>query len=279
MPKYKMIKYPRTPHLEGSRLQKGDEDLKQVPFSEIRGKMIAVEEKCDGANSAISFDQNGDLLLQSRGHYLIGGVREKHFNLFKQWATVHQSAFFEVLGTRYVLYGEWVFAKHSVFYNALNHYFLEFDILDRETGLFLDTPSRHSLLAGLPIISVPVLHRRSFDKKEDLIRLIGPSNYIREGHLERLADLALQDGLDPNAVLAETDPTNIMEGLYLKIEENGSVAGRLKYVRPSFLQQVLESGTHWLSRPIIPNQLAYPVEEIFAPSLPDSAKTITGDFS
>ena len=33
-------KYPRTPHLEGSRLQPGDEDLSQVPFSYIRGKQI-----------------------------------------------------------------------------------------------------------------------------------------------------------------------------------------------------------------------------------------------
>ena len=26
-------KYPRTPHLEGSRLQPGDENLSQAPFS------------------------------------------------------------------------------------------------------------------------------------------------------------------------------------------------------------------------------------------------------
>ena len=30
---YPIIKYPRTPHLAGSRLQPGDEDLSQVPFS------------------------------------------------------------------------------------------------------------------------------------------------------------------------------------------------------------------------------------------------------
>ena len=35
---YDIIKYPRTPHLEGSRLQPGDEDLSQVPFSYIKGK-------------------------------------------------------------------------------------------------------------------------------------------------------------------------------------------------------------------------------------------------
>ena len=63
-------KYPRTPHLEGSRLQPGDEDLNQIPFSDIQGRHLAVEEKIDGANSGISFGENGELMLQSRGHYL-----------------------------------------------------------------------------------------------------------------------------------------------------------------------------------------------------------------
>ena len=112
-------KYPRTPHLEGSRLQAGDEDLSQVPFSYIKGKHLVVEEKIDGANTAISFSEEGELLLQSRGHYLTGGYRERHYNLMKQWANIHQDAFFEVLGTRYIMYGEWMYAKHSIFFSLL----------------------------------------------------------------------------------------------------------------------------------------------------------------
>lgn len=78
----KMHKYPRTPHLEGSRLQPGDEDLDSVPFAAIRGRYVVVEEKIDGANAGIRFDGAGELYLQSRGHFLTGGPREKHFNLF-----------------------------------------------------------------------------------------------------------------------------------------------------------------------------------------------------
>ena len=91
-------KYPRTPHLSGSKLQVGDEDLSQISFSELDGKHLVVEEKCDGANSAISFDETGALYLQSRGHYLTGGYRERHYNLLKQWANVHREAFYRVLG-------------------------------------------------------------------------------------------------------------------------------------------------------------------------------------
>lgn len=258
-----LIKYPRTPHLAGSRLQPGDEDLSQIPFSDIQGKYLVVEEKCDGANTAISFDQSGELLLQSRGHYLTGGYRERHYNLFKQWANVHREVFYRVLGDRYVMYGEWMYAKHSVYYDALPHYFLEFDILDRETQAFLDTPSRRKLTAQMPVVSVPVLKTGVFSDQKELLELIGPSLYIRPGHMERLRAYCEKAGLDAERQCRETEGSGLMEGLYLKVEEGGCVTGRLKYVRASFMQCILASESHWIDRPIVPNQLSGSVEELF----------------
>lgn len=261
-------KYPRTPHLSGSRLQPGDEDLSQIPFGAIRGRHLVVEEKCDGANSAISFDGYGELLLQSRGHYLTGGYRERHYDLLKQWANVHREVFHEVLGSRYVMYGEWMYAKHSVYYDALPHYFLEFDILDRESGCFLDTPSRRRLTERMPVVSVPVLKEGEFSDQQELLDLIGPSLYIRPGHMERLRAYCGKEGLDADRQCRETEGSGLMEGLYLKVEENGCVTERLKYVRASFMQCILESDSHWLDRPIVPNQLSIPMEELFLPELP-----------
>lgn len=256
-------KYPRTPHLEGSRLQTGDEDLSQIPFSAIQGKHLVVEEKCDGANSGISFDENGELLLQSRGHYLTGGLRERHYNLMKQWAAVHKDAFYRVLGKRYIMYGEWMYAKHTVFYNALPHYFLEFDIFDREKGNFLDTSSRQKLTSRMPIVSVPILAEGIFKTEKELLALLGPSAYIRRDHMEDLKREAEELGLDGARQCQETDGSGLMEGLYIKVEENGEVTGRMKYVRAGFLQCVDFSETHWLDRPIVPNMLAVPVESLY----------------
>ena len=256
-------KYPRTPHLEGSRLQQGDEDLSQIRFSEIAGRHLVVEEKCDGANSAISFSQEGELLLQSRGHYLTGGYRERHYNLMKQWANVHKDCFYEVLGDRYIMYGEWMYAKHTVFYDALEHYFLEFDIFDREKGIFLDTPSRQKLTKQMPIVSVPVLAEGIFTKQKDLLALLGASKYITEHHTDVLRKVSEDLKLDADRQCRETDSATTMEGLYIKVEENGEVVDRLKYVRASFLQSIEVSPTHWLERPIIPNQLAVPLETLF----------------
>ncbi len=263
MSKNELKKYPRTRHLAGSRLQPGDEDLSQIPFSQIAGKHLVVEEKCDGANSAISFDENGQLLLQSRGHYLTGGYRERHYDLMKQWASVHQDIFYEVLGTRYIMYGEWTYAKHTVFYDALPHYFLEFDIWDRETEGFLDTPSRQKLTKQMPVVSVPVLAEGTFQSQKKLLELLGPSNYIKPGHMERLYEAAAAAGIAPDRCCQETDSSEKMEGLYIKVEENGYVVDRMKYVRTSFSQCMNVSETHWLDRPIIPNQLAVPFEALF----------------
>lgn len=253
---FSIIKYPRTPHLEGSRLQAGDEDLSQVPFKRILGRNIVVEEKIDGANSAVSFDDKGKLLLQSRGHYLDGGYRERHYNLLKQWANINCELFHSVLGCRYVMYGEWMYAKHTVFYDALPDYFMEFDIFDRERRVFLDTDERRKLTDRIGIISsVPVVGRGVYKKAEDILGYIGNSNYITEDHIEVLRAIALRQGLDAERQVQETDPSMTMEGLYIKVEEGGIVTERYKYVRASFLQRLLESNSHWQQRPIIPNQL------------------------
>jgi hypothetical protein len=119
-----LIKYPRTRHIEGSGLQKGDHDLKVAPFSDVRGKPLVVEEKLDGANSGVSFTSRGELRLQCRGHFLTGGPSERQFALFKPWAETHSAWLWDVLGDRYVLYGEWMFAKHTVLWHPFwHHYF------------------------------------------------------------------------------------------------------------------------------------------------------------
>jgi hypothetical protein len=91
-------KYPRTPHLEGSRLQPGDEGYEHVPYKELAGCYLVAEEKLDGAA--------GELMLQSKGHYLVGGGRERQFNILKAWARAHENWLMERLEDRYVMYGE-----------------------------------------------------------------------------------------------------------------------------------------------------------------------------
>ncbi len=258
-----ILKYPRTPHIEGSRFQPGDEDLSSFKLSELAGQFLVVEEKLDGANSGISFTPDGKLLLQSRGHILTGGYRERHFNLLKTWATTHQSALWDILGSRYIAYGEWMYAKHTVFYDNLPHYFHEFDVYDRQQQQFLCTRRRHEMFSGSPVVSVPVLWTGEDPSLTDLKKLAGHSLYKTRSWKNGLSEAASTAGLAPEQVISETDLSSEMEGLYIKAETDDIVASRYKFVRASFLTSVTDSGSHWIDRTIVPNQLAKEVD-IFA---------------
>jgi len=254
-----MKKYPRTRHLEGSRLQVGDHDLEAVPLAALRGRFVVVEEKLDGANAGVSLGEDGRIALQSRGHFLTGGGRERHWDLFKRWAAAREAELAPLLAGGRVLYGEWLHAKHTVFYDRLPHYFMEFDILDPAEG-FLSTAARRAALAGSPVASVPVLWQGVLDQPSMLPGLVSRSLYKSTGWRDALDDAARAAGIDPERARRETDPSDDAEGLYLKVEEGGVVVERYKWIRASFLTSVIDSGSHWLARPILPNRLAPGVE-------------------
>jgi hypothetical protein len=250
-------RYPRTHHLEGSRLQPGDHDLEQVPLSELRGAYCVIEEKLDGANAGISLDDAGRIRLQSRGHVLVGGAREKHWDLFKQWARTHEAALAARIPAGATIYGEWLYAKHTVFYDQLPHYFLEFDIRDAG-GAFWSTARRAAHLAGSPIVSVPILWQGIVEVPAKLPELVAASLYKSARWREHLREAAAVASVDPDRAAFETDPADQAEGLYVKVEDpdTGTVLARYKWIRASFLTAVVDSGSHWLARPIVPNRLA-----------------------
>jgi hypothetical protein len=209
----------------------------------------------DGANTGISFAPDGQLQLQSRGHYLAGGPSERQFGLLKAWAQRHRERLFGVLGHRYILYGEWLYAKHTIYYDTLPHYLLEFDILDLQTGSFLSMDRRRALLAGTPIVSAPILWQGTLAGSMSLDAMLGASNFRSPAWRECLRESCVREAVPFDLVWRQSDPTDQMEGLYVKIEEHGQVVERFKYVRASFTDVVAQSGSHWSQRPIIPNRL------------------------
>ena len=261
----KMHKYPRTPHLEGSRLQPGDEDLEQIPRSALDGCHLVVAEKIDGANAGVSFTAQGELQLQSRGHYLTGGPRERQFAQLKSWAACHCEGLWRILGRRYVMFGEWVYAKHTIYYDQLPHFFLEFDLLDTDTGEFLDIDHRHGMLSGSPVVSVPVLARGRSETLPPAAEMVTRARFKSPGWQQGLRAEIAARRLELEPVLAETDPSDLAEGIYVKAEADGKVVGRFKWLRPSFRTTVANSARSWLDRPLVPNALR-PGVDIYEPS-------------
>jgi hypothetical protein len=230
------VKYPRTPHIFGSKGTDDDKHLGEAESKDfIADKSLIVEEKIDGTNVGIHFSTNGQLFLQCRGHLITEGMHPQ-YDLFKQWATVKRYELEKRLEDRFILFGEWVYARHSVHYQQLPHYFFEFDIYDKEIEAFLSLERRLAILEGAKIETVPVLHTGAVTRDE-LAELIGPSKFGSRFE---------------NPITKRTD--NLMEGIYLRTEVAGVVTGRAKFVRVEFVEKIKQS-THWQHQAMVPNLL------------------------
>lgn len=262
-----LLKLPRTLHLEGSRLIPGMDSCTHVPYSALQGSYIVVEEKFDGAGAGFSFNAGGDLLLQSRGHYLASVGSDRQFNLFKHWAQAHEARFLERLEDRFVVHGEWMHKLHSIPYNVLPHYFLESDIWDRKVQAFLSTQARRDLLHGLPILPVPVLFAGLAPAKlQDITRLLAPSLAKNSNWTLDFRSVVQQTRLTEDQTLEMIDLSDYAEGLYIKVEKDGQTVGRFKWVRSDFVQSILSRGKHHAEQPYVSNTLI-PGVDLFAPVL------------
>ena len=195
-----------------------------------------MEEKLDGTNVGIHFTAAGRMVLQCRGHEITEGMHPQ-YDLFKQWTSVKRPVLEAMLGSRFILYGEWLYAKHSVHYRKLPHYFFEFDIYDKDAEQFLDLDTQSRMLEETGLRAVPVV-QRGRATADALQSLIGPSAF---------------DSAFDNPVTHRTD--HLMEGLYCRTEAEGRVTGRAKLVRPEFVEKVKQS-EHWQHQKLIPNLLA-----------------------
>jgi hypothetical protein len=230
------VKYPRTPHLFGSRGTPDDKHLDETQSKRfIADESLIVEEKIDGTNVGIHFTNEGQLVLQCRGHLITEGMHPQ-YDLFKQWAVVKRAVLEERLECQFILFGEWMYARHSIHYRQLPHYFFEFDIYDKDSQCFLSLEKRMERLEGTGIQTVPVLKTGSV-KRGELEELIGPSSFGSQFD---------------NPITHRTD--NVMEGIYLRTESGGVVTGRAKFVRTEFVEKIKES-THWQHQAMVPNLL------------------------
>ena len=260
-----IVKYPRTRHLEGSGVQVDDDPnvVLDRDLAAREGVAWVVEEKLDGANAGLSFDGAGTLRLQSRGYFLdVDGrpSRERHFNDLKTWARMHEGALLEGLEDRYTVYGEWMGAVHTQFYDRLPSLFMEFDVLDRSDGRWLSTRERDRLLAGLPLPPVPVLQEGAFPDRAAREALIGPSLY-RSGDWRAALERSVErSDARLDTVLAQIETGDVSEGLYVKAEAGAEVRLRFKHVRQGFVQALEASDTHWQARPIVRNACAPDVD-------------------
>lgn len=103
-----------------------------------------VQEKVDGANMGISWKDGP--ILRNRSHILKKGYIEKNtpaklqFRPAWNWLHKHEEEIKMISDLCYspiTIYGEWMFAKHSIYYDKLPDLFLAYDIWSVEDREFL----------------------------------------------------------------------------------------------------------------------------------------------
>jgi len=223
-------KFPKTPHVLWLSPQpaRGDKVMSALEAEAfVSSGEIAVEEKVDGANLGLSFDEAGRFRMQNRGNFLEGRLSGQWQEL-RGWFARHETALREHLPRKAVLFGEWCYAQHSMDYTRLPDWFLGFDVLDAESERFWSTPRREVLFAGMGMESIRSVARGRFTLRELRAMLSEPSAY----------------GDGP------------VEGLYLRREDSEWLFKRAKLVRPEFVQAISE---HWSRGRLQVNRLAaYP---------------------
>ncbi len=218
------LKFPTTPHLallDGVSVR-NDKVLSLRERDFFLTQVVTVEEKIDGANLGISFDSEGNILVQNRGDYLQAPMNGQWKKL-TMWLNLRSDSLFDVLADRYVLFGEWCYARHTVFYDQLPDWFIGFDVFDTQSGRFLSKETRDGFLSSLKLPVVPCVARGRFTLAK-ITGLLGQSTF----------------GQEP------------VEGLYLRFNDGDWLCQRAKLVRPDFTQSLKQ---HWSHKPIEINRL------------------------
>jgi ATP-dependent RNA circularization protein (DNA/RNA ligase family) len=229
LPKFTRTKHlPLEPNAGREDLIASNEEYETV----LRHMNVFVEEKIDGANCAITV-VDGSPVIRNRNHILskefTSSKTPANMQFSSIWNWFYKSSYRfqdlqKILGFVPCVYGEWMYARHSVKYDLLPEYFIAFDIYNSEEEKFVGTDICRSAFEEVGISVVPILH-------------VGPVN-------ENIL-LNLREG---PSLLSSTDKR---EGIYIKlVDDSGFVCGRYKMVRSNFIQ-----GEHWSKRGLEKNYL------------------------
>ncbi|KAI5056925.1 hypothetical protein GOP47_0028743 [Adiantum capillus-veneris] len=231
------VKFPRTWHL--FNLGSATRDDLIMNETELCGFLsmkdpnihIVLQEKIDGANLGITLDaQTRAFLVQNRSHY----ANSKSHTQFKKldlWLQNHQTDLWNVLTCnnmlppgQLVLFGEWVFAKHSIHYTKLPDFFVAFDVYDTVQEQFYSSSRLRNLLETTSLFMIQEFQVDCPLSKEAFERLVCTHS-------------AYYDGM--------------VEGVYVRRETDMWTVDRAKVVRPNFLC----GNEHWSRGQITMNQL------------------------
>lgn len=215
-----VMKFPRTRHLANlGSMSRDDLIYTAKELADFLSLDLVVEEKVDGANLGIFYDHDTKKIkAQNRSHFVDSSYHSQ-FKLLDKWISSHTTELMEIFDKgSYIIFGEWVYLKHSINYTKLPDYFIAYDIYDRSNDVFLSRPECENMLKHTTLHMTPIIYsgKANIDKLKGLVN--SESSYY--------------DGP--------------VEGVYVRAFENDIVKYRGKIVRSNFICGDVDGNVnHW----------------------------------
>lgn len=185
---------------------------------------VVIEEKVDGGIVGVAW--NGERHLAIGKHSMINySDNSKKFYGLNNWIYQNYEKI-QKIPKGWIIFGEWLRARHNIFYDNLPDYFVAFDIWDGYR--YLDLKNRSEFLRKLGFAEVPFIYEGTDLDVQDI--------------------LCIADGLSISNK-SRFSSSETIEGIVIKNYEKGLMG---KYVRREFLQSIEE---HWLRLPLVENRL------------------------
>lgn len=160
----------------------------------VKGELITVTEKIDGANASVRYDGKTDSLIGfSRNRQV--SVKEGLQGFFDFVQTRNKNEFKALLGTRYIIFGEWL-VKHTVKYptDAYRKFYV-FDMWDTETECYCPHDMVVQTADALQLDHVPVFYVGAFEGWNMIEKYVGRTEMNAEPCGEGIV-VKSQDRLD-----------------------------------------------------------------------------------
>lgn len=148
------IKYPRTPHLPFSESHTDDDKVLPTDSHFYDFDKVVVTTKMDGENTTVYWNgkchaRSIDSIHKTYHSWLIQNIQNWYYNL-----PINSH-----------ICGEYLYAKHSIYYNNLESYFLGFSFWrnKKECANWEDT---QTIFNDLEIKTVPILYIGKYDRKK-----------------------------------------------------------------------------------------------------------------
>lgn len=234
----KYIKYPSTRHLPWSH-ERDDDDTAHESLDWLTGYPLIATKKMDGGNAMLVKDSENPIRARNGRH-----ADKEHFDMAKQW--YWDEGLYAKLPEHLQVFGEWLYAKHSIHYGcdcdkpcedvgpALEDYFQVFGMYDTRYNLWLGWHETVELATEMDLTVVPYA-------TEVYGELQFEETYEAWDTLYELSQHVVEQGHE-GVVVRSALPFHY-----------GQIDRRLgKYVRPG---HVKEGEKHWSKRPLVQNQL------------------------